>query len=277
MQAAASTAEEDPECGICGEVAVDAVAMRSCPMHRFHKACVAEWWNFLGPEKAHSALCRRRVVEDDKHAHDLTFGLTDGVCNLDFSYTPYEDFQRSVADLDERSAWNIDEPLDVDIPTMAKSWDFLMRGAALEPASSQPHFLQPARMSEMAAVRHGLRKAFHLLQGCATTHASKCTVKRAANVIYREIQRSLVDDASNSGFMEYVRNDMVSPYKTVEQQLRPGQESFLQVNIGRMLMTTRVRKCSEHGPGFHKHGLRDYYGSPSEWVGGSDVLMGQET
>ena len=42
MQATAPTADEDLECGICGEVAVDAVAMRSCPMHRFHKACVAE-------------------------------------------------------------------------------------------------------------------------------------------------------------------------------------------------------------------------------------------
>lgn len=262
------TAEEELECGICSEVAEHAVTLPGCKMHRFDKACVTEWWNFQGPEKAHCPLCRRRVFEDDKQAHDLTFGLINGVYNIDFSFTPYEDFLRSCADLDERSAFNIEEPLNVDIPAMAKSWDLLMRGAALEPAVSRPHFLQPARMSEMSSVHHGLKKAFRLIDNCATTDPNKCTVKRAAAVIYKEIQRSLTDEASASSFMEYIRQEKISPYNIVEQNLRSGQEVFLKVNVSRMLMMVRVRKCSEHGPGWHKHGLRDYYREPSHWMAG---------
>lgn len=109
MQPASVSLPESPEvdfqCSICtGPEADQAVTLKVFQVHRYHKDCILNWFSSQGPEKADCPLCRAPVVPGEEQARAITLGLREGVYSNDSPFTPYENFERSRADLDERSA-----------------------------------------------------------------------------------------------------------------------------------------------------------------------------
>lgn len=142
------------------------LVLRCCGKH-ICRYCYISWSESCGP----SATCPhcRAPFYLYPTADRLRWG---GIDKTYFSsrygndrFNPWENFERMSADLDIEHAENSHDVLKVDSAVLLKAWQTIVQGALLEPASSTPLQMQPARSAEYDLLAHALPILFETYNG----------------------------------------------------------------------------------------------------------------
>ena len=161
-------AAEDVSCNICqcpfddpnspgGEKSHQPVRLLSCG-HIFGLSCIQIWIEHtldvhdvpIQPGRCTCPLDRGTLFPPCM-MRSLQFGLDKGVYYHDSRYSDFENFERSIADLDSYPPADLDKQamIRINATVLTRGWDNFLQGALLEPESSTPFPMQPVRFPEM--------------------------------------------------------------------------------------------------------------------------------
>ncbi|KAI6878237.1 hypothetical protein KC360_g8797 [Hortaea werneckii] len=283
---------DEMSCNTCGNdldtAAYRPLQMKCCGNH-ICRHCYTNWADSKGPNHASCIYCRGRFF-DDPTAESMTDGTVNGYyypyLPPNHRFTPYENFERSCADLDRHLAENNPTTIVPDPDLLLRIWDHLLDGARLEDGStSTPDHLQPARCPEIKTARRILREDVYWL--ALDEDDAEWSTDSLFAQLWRNQLRGFRDAIVLAGgrtvqegqgeLMHWV--EARSPHfatdaQTVAQWLRPGTLEFVRRTLNRMLQFVHVRVCrraEEMGAGrlvedtpcagLHGHGARMYVGT----------------
>ncbi|KAI7539749.1 hypothetical protein KC319_g7061, partial [Hortaea werneckii] len=202
-------------------------------------------------------------------------------------FTPYENFERTCADLDRNLAENNYTKITVDPDLMLRIWTHLLEGARLEDGTtSTPFHLQPARSPEIISAWEILSDDLLWLAD-DDTNREWSTASLFAELWLNQLRgfrdrivlaggRTMREGKGEMMYWVDARSpEVATNSRNIGQMLRPGTLEFVRRMLNRMLQFEHVRKCrttEEQGArrlqgettgcvGLHAHGARMYVGA----------------
>lgn len=254
--------DTDPLCMICRtelETGGDDYTLELPCRHLVGHECLLAWAKSIGAEKVSCPLCRSKILTDDETVTDLKHGLTKGVYRADLRFNEWENFERSCADLDSRLADNVkDDGGKFKIYLYYTTFTLLVDGCLLEPESSTPYDLQPARYPE-----------FELVMDAFTAEAMRPRRWRRGSyadlfaelmdVAYTPLAAALLASKTNMALLSpQSRAELASDPLEAAHYMPDGLNEFIERLLSRLLMFQKLRHCL-CTPGCHEHGERSYY------------------
>ncbi|KAI6854203.1 hypothetical protein KC323_g8922 [Hortaea werneckii] len=288
-----SVPEEETGCNTCGNefntAAYRPLKMKCCG-NVICRHCYINWAGSKGPSDASCIYCRGRFF-DDPTAEGMTFGTVNGYyypyLPPNHHFTPYENFERTCADLDRNLAENNYTKITVDPDLMLRIWTHLLEGARLEDGTtSTPFHLQPARSPEIISAWEILSDDLLWLAD-DDTNREWSTASLFAELWLNQLRgfrdrivlaggRTMREGKGEMMYWVDARSpEVATNSRNIGQMLRPGTLEFVRRMLNRMLQFEHVRKCrttEEQGArrlqgettgcvGLHAHGARMYVGA----------------
>ncbi|KAK0356599.1 hypothetical protein LTR91_014504 [Friedmanniomyces endolithicus] len=251
---------EDRYCSICREdygPKAEPLALHNSS-HLVCEPCLVTWCLKQGP----GVRCPHVVLRTW-----FNFGAKGKTYAYDDRYNEWENYTRSIADLDEHLAKNNSTWITIHRDAALSIWDDIVTHDLLETPSSTPYHLQPARSIHYAFLRSSIESSLNTRTGL---HYPTST---AYEILLAEFRRRLSLECVRTGEMlgSTRRQRRVTlqepggvgivngPSGFWEYGLAPGFMEFAKRTLSRTLqfLSLRVCHCSERGEGgFHLHGLR---------------------
>lgn len=181
--------KDDKQCVVCANTlgekdAPDPVTTPCDGKHCFMcKQCIIAWVDSTAPEKEKTCPRCRRLLIGCKEFEDFRFGLVNGEYEYDKRFTPWENFERSCADLDQELANNKDDHFTPTANLFVQIWDIVQDGARLESDDGMsPSNLLPTAFEEWEIADAVIRQQVFMCNGHSTY--TKHFVARTFNSVY---------------------------------------------------------------------------------------------
>jgi hypothetical protein len=143
--------------------------------HEQHVLCKDCLLKLLRTQRMHLACpyCRQEINSYERMAAGLEpaliqllkYGVIGKNYIYDDRYTEFENFERSMCDLDEFHASQMPDMMKVDASLLRHAWQYIKRGLLSEPGRSTPLNLQPVRFSEHEALDAALNVYLERIDG----------------------------------------------------------------------------------------------------------------
>ncbi|KAI7601674.1 hypothetical protein KC343_g15171, partial [Hortaea werneckii] len=257
----------DQSCQICGDDfngSDHAPLPLICCGNKICRQCYLDVCKSGRPEEAKCCYCRAAWFTKPSTLEMLKFGTRGQQYGRNWSanaaYNDFETFERTCADLDRQSCEDSPFRFQVDAELLTRTWQHIVTGARLEPASSTPLHLQPVWSPEFVELHRGMPAIFTKFD------ETSMTLALAEHAINNEciqafaLQFLRYGDARPASVLEHA---LAVPY-CVEPK-RPGLATFLRRTINRVLNFVEHRRCKlPWCTGWHKHGQKLWYSAPCE-------------
>jgi len=239
----------------------DAMVLNCGRSHMLCKQCLLQICQNGQVEHAKCPFCRTKFFGNDKTLEWLKYGVVGKEYAPDDEYNAYENFERSVGDLDKQHAGDNEQILTVSSSAMVRTMVMLFHGALLEPATSTPRDLQPVRCPELPIVASALESSLRTLEGAELP--TSLVFSTLLNDIYQALARiSLCSELRLLAGSHELEHLLESPCQH-DITLRPGFVDFVRRSVSRMLQFTHCRICRCMPGWYHSHGLREYFNPDS--------------
>ncbi|KAK5132894.1 hypothetical protein LTR08_008414 [Meristemomyces frigidus] len=257
----ATLGPEDRDCSVC---LVPYTAPNDVPVampcgHVFGKECIATWY----ATSSNCPQCRVQAYSVEQRRH-ITLGLwPNGTYLPDTRFTPYENFDRSCADLDSHSAVPRDmTPFTPNLSLLIKALRVLHAASRLETQISTPKHLRAALAPEMRFV---LAQLDDLWTNAQQPSVEATTIPDFVDATASTLRGALLDAAATPESKRFYAPTTLETFRNAPMNvmvagfpLRPGFELFLRRLLTRTARFQLERACN-CTPGFHQHGVRTFY------------------
>ncbi|KXL45332.1 hypothetical protein M433DRAFT_24571 [Acidomyces richmondensis BFW] len=248
-------------CEICAnsfdKAGHDAMVLICGRNHMLCKQCLLQICQTGQVEHAQCPFCRTNFFENDKVVEWLKHGVFGKDYVPDDEYSDYENFERSVSDLDKQHAEDNEKILQISSSTLVHTMRILFQGALLEPTTSTPQDLQPVRHPELTIVASTLERSLGMLEGAELP--TNLVFKTLLNDIYQALVRMSLRSELRSLVKVHELEHLLESRCLRHVKLRPGFVEFVRRTVSRMLQFAHLRICRCQPSGYHSHGLREYF------------------
>ena len=227
---------------------LDAVRTPCSKEHIFCEPCLVKWIDSMPQGMATCPMCRSNLLASAIQTEDARFGLINGVYHDLESYSDFENFERSCADLDHSLATEQVGTFIPDHNILGAAWLQMHEGAMLEPLSSTPYAMQPCWLPEYMLIRAAINDFFAT---CSGTEVPIATFAKQALV--------RVEQCLQTGIASRVPAAL-RPANDPWIVFRPGVKEFLARTINRVIQFQLRRQCACGQALLHRHGGREFWG-----------------
>ncbi|KAI7472436.1 hypothetical protein KC357_g5791 [Hortaea werneckii] len=260
-----SLSPDDQRCEICGD---DFNASNHAPLpliccgNKICRQCYLEVCKSGRPEEAKCCYCRAAWFTKPSSLEMLKFGTRGQRYGRNWSanaaFNDFETFERTCADLDRQSCEDSTFRFQVDADLLTRTWQHIVAGARLEPASSTPLHLQPVWSPEFVELHRSMPAIFTKFDGISMT---------------LPVAEYAIDNECLQAFaLQFLRNGDGRPACVLRHALavpvepkRPGLTTFMRRTIIRVLNFVEHRRCKlPWCSGWHNHGQKVWYSPPDE-------------
>ncbi|KAK5678219.1 hypothetical protein LTS10_009389 [Elasticomyces elasticus] len=266
---------DDPlSCPICYQDfdGLNVLALR-LECHDAHVVCTDCWSTWVAGKELDIVTCphcRDRLTDEVKTTMKTGFRGNEYRRNDDGNdrYTDYETFIRANSDLDQRTHFDLSEDVTVNGSLFFKIWKHLIDGSLLEPETSTPFHLQPARYAEVQFISAIIEKESAEFENPGVTSGELYTTLMTRFRI--ALSMRLADSPVWATLIAVKQKQIQSVYGVaVDQYTRIGTTEFISKTLFRSLEFVRLRACHEAACiGWHYHGAKAYHApvdKPNWW------------